>query len=135
MINKQVIVITLLLLLMISVSACRSEEPVNVSVDGAIIETGLAIDDDLRIISPQTTFKAGEDFYFYFYNNGNFNSERLTVQLVDSRNEKVLAEHTYEVEPGENSLTDGIFFGNPGSFLVTVRIDGLVRATRQIIIE
>ncbi len=123
------------ILFCISCTENNQTEMSDVSVDGAVIETGLEVDDDYLIITPQTAFTADQDFYFYFDNNQPFGSDRLTVQLVDGRNDKVLAEHTYEVDPGDHSLTDGIYFGNPGQFLITVRIDGLVRATREVLIE
>ncbi len=133
--TRKIILMLLIILLPFFCLSCQDDLPSNVSVDGAVVEVGLEVNDDLEIVTPQTTFQANEDFYFYFYNNQPFNTERLTVQLVDGRNEKVLAEHTYEVDPGQTSLTDGIFFGNPGKYLITVRIDGIVRATREVTIE
>jgi len=135
MIRRQGIITVVFILVIFFCVACSDDTPANVSVDGAIIETGLEVDEDFRVVSPQTTFKANQDFYFYFFNNSIFDTDRLTVQLVDGKKNQVLAEHTYEVDPTETHLTDGIFFGSPGSYLITVRIDGIVRATRAVTIE
>jgi hypothetical protein len=135
MIWRQGIITALIVLVILFCVACTDDTPANVSVDGAIIETGLEVDEELRVINPQTTFKANQDFYFYFFNNAVFGSDRITVQLVDGTNDFVLAEHTYEVNPTENHLTDGIFFSSPGNYLITVRINGIVRATRTVTIE
>jgi hypothetical protein len=135
MIWRQGINTALIVLVILFCFACTDDTPANVSVDGAIIETGLEVDDEFRVLDPQTTFKANQDFYFYFFNNAVFNSDRLTVQLVDGNSDSVLAEHTYEVDPAETHLTDGIFFGSPGSYLITVRINGIVRAARTVTIE
>ncbi len=135
MIWRQGIMTALIILVILFCVACSDDTPANVSVDGAIIETGLEVDEELRVLTPQTTFKANQDFYFYFFNNAAFGSDRLTVQLVDGNSDSVLAEHTYEVDPAETSLTDGIFFGLPGSYLITVRINGIVRAARAVTIE
>ncbi len=135
MIRRKGIITAVFILVLFFCVACSDDTPANVSVDGAIIETGLEVDEDLRVITPQTTFKANQDFYFYFFNNAVFGSDRLTVQLVDGNSDSVLAEHTYEVDSTENHLTDGIFFGSPGSYLITVRINGIVRASRAVTIE
>jgi hypothetical protein len=135
MIRRQGIITAVFILVILFCVACSDDTPANVSVDGAIIETGLEVDENLRVVTPQTTFKANQDFYFYFFNNSIFNSDRLTVQLVEGKKNQVLAEHTYEVDPTDLDLTDGIFFGNPGVYLITVRIDGIVRATRTVTIE
>lgn len=124
-----------IILVCISCTDNNQTERSDLSVDGAVIETGLEVDDDYRIKTQETVFTANQDFYFSFDNNQPFGSDRLTVQLIDGRNDKVLAEHTYEVDPGDHSLTDVIFFGNPGKFFITVRINGLVRATREVTIE
>lgn len=135
MIKRYSMVMVIFLILFLFCISCSEEGPVNVSVDGAVVETGLEVDDDYRIVSPQTDFTAGEDFYFYYFNNQPFGSDRLTVQLVDGRNEKVIAEHTYDVDPLDESLTDVIFFGNAGAYYVTVRIDGIVRASSEVTIN
>lgn len=135
MIRRHYIFTALFILVIFFGVACSDDTPANVSVDGAIIETGLEVDEEFRVLTPQTTFKANQDFYFSFFNNAMFDSDRLTVQLVDGNSDSVLAEHTYEVDPTETHLTDGIFFGSPGSYLITVRINGIVRATRAVTIE
>lgn len=135
MIKRYSMVMVIFLILFLFCISCSEEGPVNVSVDGAVVETGLEVDDHYRIVSPQADFTAGEEFYFYFFNNQPFGSDRLTVQLVDGRNEKVLAEHTYEVDPLDESLTDVIFFGSAGTYYVTVRIDGIVRASSEVTIN
>ncbi|MBW6463481.1 MAG: hypothetical protein ACNA7Z_02335 [Dethiobacteria bacterium] len=135
MIRRYSILTVIILVLFLFCISCSEDGPVNVSVDGALVETGLEVDQDYRIVSTRTDFTAGQDFYFYFFNNQPFGSDRLTVQLVDGRNEKVLAEHTYEVDPLDESLTDGIYFDNTGTYYITVRIDGIVRASREVTIK
>lgn len=133
--NRKLVCLALLLALSFFCLSCQEEQPKNVSVDGAVVITGLEIDSDLNITNPQTTFKTNEDFYFYFHNNQPFNDNLLTVQLIEARTEKVLAEHTYEVDPEEHSLTDGIYFGSAGQFLVAVRLGGQVKAAQEVVIE
>jgi hypothetical protein len=127
--------VIVLVIVLIGTSCSNDDEPVDVSIDGALLETGLEIDENREIIETGSSFSANQDFYFYFHNNQPFGTDRVTVQLIDNRNSNVLAEHTYEVDPDEYTLTDGIFFGNSGSYAVSVLIHGQVRATRQVTIE
>ena len=134
--NLKPVFLLFLFALVLFCFACEDkQQPSDISVEGATIQMGLVIDDDLKIADPQSTFKVDEDFYFNFNNNRPFATERVTVQLIEAHSEKVLAEHTYEVDPEEVFLTDGIYFGSAGLFLVTVRLDGNVRASSAVTIE
>ncbi len=109
--------------------------PTGTSVGGALMETGPEIDDDWELVSVQDRFQAGEEFYFSFNNNMPFDSEQVTIQLIDNSSEKVLAESDYEVNPDHNSITDIIWFGSPGRYTIAAEVRGVVRATREVIIE
>ncbi len=133
--QKLILTALLLALLSLNLACADNNAGGDLSVDGAVIETGLQLDEEMQITNPQYEFFAGQDFYFYFDNNGSIGSERLTIQLVNGKDNRVLAEHTYQVEPADKSISDGIFFGSPGRYLITARIDGIVRATREVTIK
>lgn len=123
---------------LITISCSNNQQlrpPGSTSVGGARIETALEANDNLVITESQTTFETNQQFYFYFNNNRSFQSEQLTVQLIDNRNERILAESDYEVNPDQYELTDKIWFGSEGMFTIVVKVDGEVRATREVIIE
>ncbi|MGM0687971.1 MAG: hypothetical protein ACQESO_00130 [Bacillota bacterium] len=139
MIKHYSILSALLIIVFLVLAACGNEEkqlpPTGTSVGGSVLETGLEIDQELLIISAQTTFMPNEIFYFYFYNNAVFGSGQVTVQLVENSNEKVLAQSNYEVDPDDDSLTDKIWFGSPGRYTIVVKVGGEIRATQEVIIE
>ncbi len=120
--------------------SCEEEEepertPESTSVGSSVLETGYEIDDDKRIISPQTTFKADEDFYFSFDNNEPFGVEEVKVELIFSDTEEVKAENTYDVDPEWDQVADMIWFGEPGMYKISVEVGGEIRAAREVIIE
>jgi len=105
------------------------------SVGGASLETGYQIDDDYSIISTSTKFKAGEYFYFSFFNNDDFGSETITLQLIDSDSNELLFTTDYKVQEEWNMLADEVFFNQPGKYKIVVLINGKTRATQEVIIE
>jgi len=140
MIRRQNILFTVMIIVVLFGVSCSedllNEEPlINTSEGGALLITGSAIDENREINLPETTFIANEDFYFYFHNNEPFGTDRITVRLIDSINEKVLAESDYDVGPESAAITDMVWFGAPGKFKIAVIVDGQVRAIREVLIE
>ena len=130
------IIVTVAVFLLVNVSCAEDEPPpINTSEGGAVLETGLAVDENLAIIDPGINFKSNEEFYFYFHNNEPFNDERVVVQLIESKSDRILAESEYPVEPEANSITDMIWFGGKGKYKIVINISGQIRATREVIIE
>lgn len=137
--QKNWIFIILVPILMLCAS-CEEEEqpdptPGSTSIGGAVLETGYEIDDDKRIVAPQNTFEAREDFYFSFDNNEPFGVDEVTVELIYSETEEVKADNTYEVDPGWQTVADMIWFGQAGLYKISVEVGDEIRATREVIIE
>ncbi len=139
MLKRYGIILAVIFAITLITTSCSNNQqlrpPGSTSVGGARIETALEANDNLVITESQTTFEKNQQFYFYFNNNRSFQSEQLTVQLIDNRNERILAESDYEVNPDQYELTDKIWFGSEGMFTIVVKVDGEVRATREVIIE
>ena len=109
--------------------------PESTSVDGAIIETGLELDESNAIVSFSDIFKINQDFYIHFENNGPFEHERVTFQLVDTKNDTILAQEHYDVETDAHDLYSLVFFSSPGLYRVVAIVGDQIRATREVIIE
>lgn len=145
MIRRQIILFTVMIIVILFGVSCsenllngdslNEETLINTSEGGALLITGTAIDENREINLPETTFTVNEDFYFYFHNNEPFGTDRITVRLIDSINEKVLAESDYDVQPETAAITDMVWFGAPGKFKIAVIVDGQVRAIREVLIE
>ncbi len=139
MLKRYGLVLAVFFAITLITSSCSNNQqlrpPGSTSVGGARIETALEVNDNHVITESQTTFETNQHFYFYFNNNRSFQSDQLTVQLIDNRNDRVLAESDYEVNPDQYELTDKIWFGSEGMFTIVVKVDGEVRATREVIIE
>lgn len=132
----RLIVIVLVITLLILAGIYYKQDPlINTAYGGAILLTASTVNENMEIDIPETTFKNSEDFYFYFNNNGPFDVDRITVQLINSKTGKVLAESDYAVDPQEDALHDMIYFSGSGRFKITVFIDDEVRAIREVIIE
>ena len=43
-----------------------------------------------------------------------------------------MAESDYELNPDQYELTDKIWFGSEGMFTIVVKVDGEIRATREV---
>ncbi len=110
-------------------------EPTGSAVEGVVLEMGHEVDEDDRIILPETTFTANEDFYFSFYNNEPFENEPIEVMLIKSETGEVLADNVYEVRPDEDTIADMIWFGKPGLYKILVEVGGEERAFQEVIIE
>jgi hypothetical protein len=109
--------------------------PESTSVDGAIIETGLELDENNLIIALSDTFKINQDFYIHFENNGPFEHEQVTFQLVDSTNDQILAQEQYDVEIDDHDLYSLVFFSSPGLYRIVAIVGDQIRATREVVIE
>ncbi len=139
MLKRYGIILVIIFAITLIATSCSNNQqlrpPGSTSVGGARIETALEVNDNLVITESQTNFEKNQQFYFYFNNNRPFESDQLTVQLVDNRDERILAESDYEVNPDQYEKTDRIWFGSEGMFTIVVKVDGEVRATREVIIE
>ncbi|MDY6826685.1 MAG: hypothetical protein SVV67_05845 [Bacillota bacterium] len=136
MFKKAVLVILLLIMIILFGASCSSEDIVkSSSVGGSVLELGYEIDENMDIVSPQTNFKAGEDFYFNFFNNEPFNGNRVMVELIHSESGEVLANKEYDLDPEFNYIYDPIFFSDPGKYKVSIKVGDEVRATQEVIIE
>jgi len=130
-------------LIIVFCASCEDtgQHPTSTSVGGAVVETGYRIEDQddnngkKEIISPQTTFKANEDFYFSFFNNEPFGEDEVIVELINSDTGEVKAENNYEVDPEGNNVFDMIWFNTPGMYKISVKVGDQVRATQEVIIE
>lgn len=109
--------------------------PESTSVDGAIIETGLELDENNLIVAFSDTFKINQDFYIHFENNGPFEHEQVTFQLVDTTNDQILAQEQYDVELDDHDLYSLVFFSSPGLYRIVAIVGDQIRATREVIIE
>jgi hypothetical protein len=109
--------------------------PESTSVDGAIIETGLELDENNLIVAFSDTFKINQYFYIHFENNGPFEHEQVTFQLVDTTNDQILAQEQYEVEPDEHDRYSLVFFSSPGLYRIVAIVGDQIRATREVVIE
>ncbi len=140
MIKKIVIGLTVVVIVLLTITSCGEESqqmrtPGSTSVGGAVILTGLEVDDDWEIIEPQVYFSANEEFYFHFHNNMPFDTEQVTIQLINNRDEEILAENNYEVSPEESLLVDMVWFGKEGMYTLKAIVGEEVRATREVLIE
>lgn len=138
--KRTAIILTVMIITIFVMTSCGEGEeqmrtPGSTSVGGAVILTGPEIDDEWEIVEPQVYFSANEEFYFHFHNNLAFDSEQVTIQLIDNRNEEVLAENVFEVDPEEKVLVDMVWFGNEGMYTIKALVDEEVRATREVLIE
>jgi hypothetical protein len=130
------ILVTFTVFALVNISCAEDEPPpVNTSVGGAVLETGLAVDENLVITDPGINFKSNEEFYFYFHNNEPFNAELVVVQLIESKSDRILAGNEYPVDPETSSITDMIWFGGTGKYKIVIYVAGQIRATREVIIE
>lgn len=131
-----IIFVTVILFALVNVSCAEEESPpVNTSAGGAVLETGLSVDENLVITDPGINFKSNEEFYFYFHNNEPFNAELVVVQLIESKSDRILAGNEYPVDPDASSITDMIWFGGTGKYKIVIYVAGQIRATREVIIE
>ncbi len=140
MIKKIVIILTAMIAVLLMMTSCNNEEeqmrtPGSTSVGGAVILTGSEIDDEWQIVEPQVYFSANEEFYFYFHNNLTFDTEQVTIQLIDNRDEEILAENVFAVDPEEKVLVDMVWFGKEGMYTIKALVDEEIRATREVLIE
>jgi len=109
--------------------------PESTSVDGAIIETGLELDESNAIVSFSDIFKINQDFYIHFENNGPFEQDRVTFQLIDTKDDQILAQENFNVETEAHDLYSRVFFSSPGLYRIVAIVGDQIRATREVIIE
>lgn len=135
MFKRFCLLLTLVLLIGLFCVSCGESAVKSTSVGGSDLKTGYEIDDNLSIVSPQTTFKAGEDFYFSFYNNRPFGTDTIAVELIHSESGETLADGVYQVNPEYDTIADVVWFDTPGKYKISVSVGGDVRATQEVIIE
>jgi len=136
MMKRYCLLLAIVILLIFSVFACGSENVTSgTSVGGSVLELGYEVDENFSIVSPQTTFKADEDFYFSFYNNEPFGNNDVTIELLDTNTDEILAEGIYEVDPEWDTVSDMIWFSDPGKYKISIKVGDQVRATQEVTIE
>ncbi len=113
-----------------------SDTLVNASVDGARIQLGHEIDDDLHIISPVVTFAVNENFYLSFDNNDSFETDFITLLVENSETNEIITEVDYNIEPEWTiAVTELLFMSEAGIYKFSILVDGVVRATQKITVE
>ena len=137
MIRQNIIMLAVLaMVIMFAASCAETEDPlVDISFDGTILLTSSAVDENMIIEEPETVFEANEKFYFYISTEGPFAADHITVQLICSATERVMAETDYPVDFESAEITDMIWFSGPGRYRIAVSVDGEIRAVREIVIE
>ena len=109
--------------------------PESTSIDGAVIETGLQLDDNNKILSLGDTFTINQDFYIHFDNNGAFEQEQVTFQLIDTKNDEILAQENYDVDIEDTEVYSIVYFSSPGLYRIVALVGGQVRAPSEVIIK
>ncbi len=140
MIKRIALILTVIIAALLMLTSCGEEEkqmrtPGSTSVGGAVILTGTEIDDEWEIVEPQVYFSANEEFYFHFHNNLAFDTDQVIIQLIDNRDEEILAENVFAVDPEEKELVDMVWFGKEGMYTIKALVDEEIRATREVLIE
>ena len=134
--SKRLIWLTVFIILVSLFAVSCSGGTTSTSIGGAKIEMGDGYDDDLYIISPRTSFSAGEDFYISFDNNASFDSNSITIQADDAETGEFFGEISYDVDPEWTIMvTVPVNIGEPGKYKFKAIINGTVRATQDIIIN
>jgi hypothetical protein len=106
------------------------------STGGAKIELGYDYNDEFYIISPRTSFAAGEDFYVSFNNNEPFDSDSITIQADDTETGEQYGEIIFDVDPQWTIMvTEPLSIADPGKYKLKAAINGKVRATQDVIID
>lgn len=127
-----VIVVVLMAMIGVYIS---NPTPTNTNEEGAFLETGLEIDESMRIVSQRVNFRPDEKFYFCYYNNRIFGTDEITLLLIDNRFDVVIAEEIYTVDPESYDLSGQAWVGNPGRYRLAVKVEDQIRATLEIIIS
>ena len=105
------------------------------SIDGAAIQVGAEVDDDLYIVSPKTNLAVGEDFYISFDNNASFGTDFITLLVEESESNEVIEEISYNVDPEWTIIvTEQLYFPDPGKFKISFIVNEKVRATQEVIV-
>ena len=106
------------------------------STGGAKIELGYDYNDEFYIVSPRTSFAAGEDFYVSFDNNEPFDSDSITIQADDTETGEQYGEIIFDVDPQWTIMvTEPLSIADPGKYKLKAAINGKVRATQDVIID
>lgn len=106
------------------------------SIDGAAIQVGAEVNDDLYIVSPKTNLTVGEDFYISFDNNDSFGTDFITLLVEDSESKEVIVEVSYNVDPAWTIIaTELLYIPEPGKFKISFIVSEKVRATQEVIVE
>ena len=105
------------------------------SIDGAAIQVGSEVNDDLYIVSPKTNLAVGEDFYVSFDNNASFGTDYITMKVENSESGEVLEEVEYNVDPEWTIIvTEQLYFPDPGKFKISFIVSEKARATQEVIV-
>lgn len=134
MLKRYGLLLLTIVLIAIFAASC-SNATTSTSVGGSVLETGYAINEGAEIVSPVTTFKANEDFYFSFYNNEPFGDNVVTIKLTNSDTDEVLLDSVLNVDPTWVTYANTVSFVNPGKYNISITVGDQLRATQEVIIE
>ncbi len=136
MFKKYLCLPALILFTALFIAACGGSEPETEIPEGsATLNTGYALDEHDQIVSPQDTFKVDEDFYFSFDNDEPFGNNSIKVELINTATEEVIAEMEHNPDAGLQVYAESVWIDAPGTFLLSVRVGGQLRANHTITIE
>lgn len=130
---KKIVVAILLCVLTLTLIGCESTT--SYSTGGASLTFSTQRDDKtLELKDPGTTFKAGQEFYFVFNNNGPFNSNEIKVELLDT-NGKSMVSQAYTVKQDSTMYSNTMGFDKPGKYQMKAYINDKVVAKQDLIIN
>ncbi len=101
----------------------------------AQIQTGLEIDDELAVLSPQSAFAPNEDFWVSYESNASFGTDQVTVLIEDNADGETILQDKQEVEPDWNVLAVSVWISDPGQYTISVMDADRVLANHQVVIQ
>lgn len=141
MIKRIAIFIALLLAVVAVITTFNSGNedvvlPEEVSVGGAVLNAGSALERGLYITEPQFIFAVDEDFFYSYDNREPFAGGAVVIEIIDPHAERVIArKERHDIDPDQSVFADSAWIDAPGKYLLSVSVDGEVRATRYITVE
>ncbi|HSW35264.1 MAG TPA: hypothetical protein VLH18_01535 [Candidatus Limnocylindrales bacterium] len=128
--------LTVIVIMSMLTISCTGRDTGNDVIEEPVLETGLEVDDDFAIVSPQTTFNLNEKFYITFFNDESLGTNLITLQVTDVAGE-ILVNRAYEVNPEWKGMAIEFdsSFTIPGVYAISIIINDRVRASQEVTIE